>query len=205
MPHQKLDVQELPVDAAAFSAHKVCGPTAVGGLFLRKKWHEKLPPFFVGGGMVNRASLSESTWLPAPVKFEAGTPAIVQAISWGAALNLLNGYITKQDKKSFQSLVRYTVEGLTEISELQILGNLKWIQKTGSLLSFHIPGIHAHDIAAFLAHEWIAVRAGHHCAQPLLESLSITSSVRISLFYYNTKEDVDKFLKVLQKAIKFLK
>ena len=205
MPHWKLDVKKLPVDAAVFSAHKSCGPTGVGALFLRKKWHDELPPFFVGGGMVNRASVEGSSWLPAPIKFEAGTPAIVQAISWGASLDFLDRYVIKNDKKKFFSLTRYLVEELLKISDLKILGNADWIKKTGSLVSFYIPNIHAHDIAAFLAHEWIAVRAGHHCAQPLLASLSIESSVRISLYYYNTKEDIDQCVKILRKAIAFLK
>ncbi|MBL4588252.1 aminotransferase class V-fold PLP-dependent enzyme, partial [Candidatus Babeliales bacterium] len=151
MPHWKLDVKKLPVDAAVFSAHKSCGPTGVGALFLRKKWHDELPPFFVGGGMVNRASVEGSSWLPAPIKFEAGTPAIVQAISWGASLDFLDRYVIKNDKKKFFSLTRYLVEELLKISDLKILGNADWIKKLDHLSLF----IFLTSMHTILQHFWL--------------------------------------------------
>jgi cysteine desulfurase/selenocysteine lyase len=202
--HRLLDVQKMPVDYAVFSAHKICGSTGVGAAYLNKKWHEILPPFFVGGGMVSRASYEVSTWLSAPLKFEAGTPAIVQAIAWGKTLDFLQETITPEEKKNLKNLMQKLVQGLQAMPEISLLGNLKSILQS-SLVTFFVPGIHAHDIAACLADKQIAVRAGHHCAQPLFDALQIASSVRVSLFYYNTPEDVDYFLTVLPTILKQLR
>ncbi len=202
--HRSLDVQQISVDYAVFSAHKVCGSTGVGAAYLNKKWHEKLPPFFVGGGMVSRASYEKSSWLPAPLKFEAGTPAIVQAVSWGKTLDFLQEIITIDEKNNLKDLMQQLLQGLQAMPEVSLLGNPTNIVQS-SLVTFFVPGIHAHDIAACLAGKQIAVRAGHHCAQPLFDALQITSSVRVSLFYYNTAEEVDYFLTMLSIILKQLR
>lgn len=202
-PHKKLDITKLPVDAAVFSGHKMCGSTGIGILYLKEKWHTILPPFFVGGSMVRHASIAESSWMDSPLKFEAGTTPFVQAISFGKTIDFLTEYINPEAKKKLFLQMQLLLSELQKIPKVIILGDPEKLIH-GSLISFYLPNIHAHDIAAFLAEDQIAVRAGHHCAQPLFQALNVESSVRISLFYYNTDEDIIRCINGLKKCITLL-
>lgn len=202
-PHKKLDVKKLPVDAAAFSGHKMCASTGIGVLYINQKWHSILPPFFLGGSMVRSASLEKSEWMEAPLKFEAGTTPFVQAISLGKTIDFLTEQMTDVARKKLKEQIQLLISELQKIPQLILLGDLQKLVD-GSLVTFYVPQIHAHDIAAFLAEDQITVRAGHHCAQPLFQSLAIDSSVRISLYYYNTDEEIMRCINSLKKCITLL-
>lgn len=199
--HQKIDVQKLDADFIVFSGHKMFGPTGVGVLYIKKDLHEEVEPFMFGGGMVNSVDWHSAKWASPPHKFEAGTPPISSVIGLGAAID----YIQKEFDftaldSHYNQLSRSLVERLTQINGLKIVGDGK-----GHILSFAIDGVHAHDIAGFVGQEGVAVRAGHHCAQPLVKHLGFDSLIRVSLACYNDLQDLNVFVDVLGKAIKFFK
>lgn len=204
-PHQGLDLQDLPVDFAVFSGHKMYGPTGIGILYINEKMHDMVEPFFVGGSMVQSAGYHESTWQQAPLKFEAGTPPIAQAIGLGTAIDFLTTQITQADKEQLQKLTQKLITELNSIPHIKILGNQDWIISHGHLVTFTVDSVHAHDIAAYLSSKQIAVRAGHHCAQPLFGLLKIISSVRVSLSYYNTEADINRLITELRNALTLLR
>lgn len=204
-PYQGLDVRNLNVDFAVFSGHKMYGPTGIGTLYINEKMHDSVEPFFVGGSMVQSAGYHESTWQQAPLKFEAGTPPIAQAIGLGAAVDFLTTQITQVHKEELQRLTQKMLSELRTIQHIKILGNQDWISSQGHLITFTVDGVHAHDIAAYLSSKQIAVRAGHHCAQPLFGLLNIISSVRVSLSYYNTEADIDRLITELRNALTLLR
>jgi cysteine desulfurase/selenocysteine lyase len=204
-PYQGLDLQDLPVDFAVFSGHKMYGPTGIGVLYINEKMHDVVEPCFVGGSMVQSAGYHESSWQQAPLKFEAGTPPIAQAIGLGAAIDFLTTQITNQDKENLKRLTHRLLDQLQTIPHIKILGNQDWIRNHGHLVSFTAEAVHAHDIAAYLSSKQIAVRAGHHCAQPLFGLLNIISSVRVSLSYYNTEADIDRLITELRNALTLLR
>lgn len=204
--HTPIDVQKLDVDFLAFSGHKMLGPTGIGVLYIKRELHDQIPPYQRGGSMVHSVSFTEATWATSPQKFEAGTPPIAQAVGLGAAID----YLTKN--VDFHMLVQHEamlcsllIDGLNKLPEVTIVGDQEAIRKHGHLVSFAIAGIHAHDIAAYLGNQGIAVRAGHHCAQPLANHLGLESIIRASFALYNTPEDVHKLLDGLNAGIKFLR
>jgi cysteine desulfurase / selenocysteine lyase len=205
-PCKKIDVKKLNVDFLVLSGHKMLAPTGIGVLYIKKDLHEKVEPYQVGGSMVQAASFNSVIWKPAPYKFEAGTPPIAQVIGFGAAIDYLN------DKVNFEKLEKYNaklcsilLEGLIKIDKIKIWGNIEQLKKTGHLVCFSLPDIHAHDISGFLGQQNIAVRSGHHCAQPLADVLGINSSVRVSFYIYNTEQDVKCFLEKLNETINFFR
>lgn len=198
VPHFHVDVQQLDCDFLAFSGHKMCGPTGVGVLYGKLELLDEMPPFLGGGSMIRSVERDISTYADVPAKFEAGTPSIAEAIGLGAAVD----YITQVGLASIhvheQELLKYAHERLHEIEGITIYGPAPH-QKAG-VISFDMEGIHPHDIAGILDTHNVAIRAGHHCAQPLMKKLDVIATARASFYLYNTIEDIDRLCEGLQKA-----
>ena len=198
VPHLSVNVQQLGCDFLAFSGHKVCAPTGIGVLWARRELLEAMPPFMGGGDMIKRVGLRESSWNDLPWKFEAGTPAIAEAIGLGAAVEYLNGIGMEAIHAHEQAITRYAWDKLHEIEGLRIFGDEP--SKRGGLISFVLDDIHAHDVAAALDTYGVAVRAGHHCAHPLHDILGVPATVRASFYLYTTYEEIDQLAIALHAA-----
>ena len=199
-PHMKINFQDLDVDFYVTSAHKICGPTGVGLLYGKKEWLEKLPPYQGGGEMIETVSFEKTTYAGLPHKFEAGTPNICGGIAFGVAVDYMNSIGFDAISNYEQELLEYGTQELLRISGVKIYGTSK---KT-SVISFNVADIHPYDIGSILDKLGIAVRTGHHCAQPIMEFYQIPGTVRASFAFYNTKEEIDIFIEGLQKAILML-
>ena len=199
-PHMKVDFQDLDVDFYVTSAHKICGPTGVGLLYGKQKWLEKLPPYQGGGEMIDTVTFEKSTYAGLPHKFEAGTPNICGGIAFGVAIDYMNAIGFDAISAYEQELLAYGTQELLKIDGVRIYGTA---HKT-SVISFNVDGIHPYDIGSILDKLGIAVRTGHHCAQPIMEFYKIPGTVRASFAFYNTKEEIDVFIKGLQKTIMML-
>ena len=193
VPHIKTDVRALDADFYAFSAHKLTGPTGCGVLYGKKSLLENMPPFLRGGEMIEYVTREEATWAPLPAKFEAGTVNAGGAVALEAAVNYIESigfdHITKHDN----SLASRLIEGMKKIPHVSVIGNSDGNRHCG-IVTFTIDGVHPHDIATVLDTERIAIRAGHHCAQPLGSYLGVPATARASVYFYNTEEEVDVFL-----------
>jgi cysteine desulfurase/selenocysteine lyase len=200
VPHLGADVQALDADFLAFSAHKMCGPTGIGVLYGKSRLLESMPPFLGGGDMIREVKLRSFRPNALPHKFEAGTPAIAEALGLEAAVNYLNGVGMDQIAAHEHSIVEYAMERLEEVPGLRILGPAASMR--GGVTSFTFDGIHPHDVAQILDRSGIAVRAGHHCAQPLHERLGITASTRASFYLYSAREEVDALVNALYEVKK---
>jgi len=196
-PHLKPDVQALDCDFYAFSGHKVCGPTGIGILYGKERWLDQLPPYMGGGEMIKEVTFEKTTYADLPHKFEAGTPNIADGIVLGTAIDYLNSVGFENIQKQEIALLEYGTQRLLEIGGLKIYGTSA--QKT-SVISFNIEGIHPYDIGAILDKMGIAVRTGHHCAQPVMQFFDIPGTVRASFSFYNTKEEIDVMIEAIQKA-----
>lgn len=196
-PHIKPDVQKLNVDFYVASAHKLCGPTGVGLLYGKQEWLEKLPPYQGGGEMINTVSFEKTTYAGLPHKFEAGTPNICGGIAFGTALDYMNTIGFETIAKYEDELLQYGTSELLKIEGLKIYGTTA--EKT-AVISFNVGGIHPYDIGAILDKLGIAVRTGHHCAQPIMDFYKIPGTIRASFFFYNTKEEIDILIKGVKKA-----
>ena len=192
-PHLALDVKALDVDFAAFSGHKMLGPTGIGVLYGRSELLNALPPFLTGGSMITTVTMEKAEFLPAPQRFEAGTKQVSQAIALAAAVDYLSGIGMDRIAEHEARLGARLVEGLSTIPGVRILGPAVGEERVG-LASFDLHGVHSHDVGQFLDDRGIAVRVGHHCAQPLHRRLGITSSTRASAYLYTTEDEVDQFL-----------
>ena len=199
-PHMKVDFQDLDVDFYVTSAHKICGPTGVGLLYGKQKWLEKLPPYQGGGEMIDTVTFEKTTYAGLPHKFEAGTPNICGGIAFGVAIDYMNAIGFDAIGAYEQELLAYGTQELLKIDGVRIYGTA---HKT-SVISFNVDGIHPYDIGSILDKLGIAVRTGHHCAQPIMEFYKIPGTVRASFAFYNTKEEIDVFIKGLQKTIMML-
>lgn len=197
----KVDVKDLNCDFLAFTGHKMCGPTGIGVLFGKYDLLNEMPPFLMGGGMISSVSTEESLWELPPQRFEAGTPKIAEVIGLGKAVDYLNQIGIINIRHYEEDLTSYLISKLLEIDTLTIYGP-KDMSKRGAAVAFAIKGIHPHDIGSILDECGIAVRIGHHCAMPLHSKLGVPLTIRASLYFYNTKEEVDYFIKSLKKAIK---
>jgi cysteine desulfurase/selenocysteine lyase len=197
VPHLQPDVQALDCDFYAFSAHKMCGPTGVGVLYGKEAWLNKLPPYQGGGEMIKEVTFEGSTWADLPHKFEAGTPNIADGIALGTAIDYLHDIGFDNIQKQEKELLDYASEKLSEIEGLRIFGPKE--QKT-SVISFNIDGVHPYDIGTILDKMGIAVRTGHHCAQPVMSFFCIPGTVRASISFYNTKEEIDLLVAGVKKA-----
>ncbi|MCS7187311.1 MAG: cysteine desulfurase, partial [Armatimonadota bacterium] len=201
-PHMPVDVQAIGCDFYAFSGHKMCGPTGIGVLYGRKELLEAMPPFLGGGEMIRTVTFERTTFNGVPHKFEAGTPAIAQAIGLGAAVDYLTKIGMEQIRSHEVELVEYALERLKEIDEITIYGNAP-LEQRGGVIAFNIGDIHPHDLATFLDTQGICIRAGHHCAQPLMRRLNVAATARASFYLYNTPDEVDALVEALRKAVKF--
>ncbi len=200
-PHIKPDVQALDVDFYVCSAHKICGPTGVGMLYGKEEWLNKLPPYQGGGEMIAEVSFEKTTYADLPHKFEAGTPNICGGIAFGAAVDYMNSIGLETIAAYENELLVYATEKLLEIDGLKIYGNSE--NKT-SVISFNVGNIHPYDLGTLLDKMGIAVRTGHHCAQPIMNYYKIPGTVRASFMFYNTKEEIDTFITSLKKAVMML-
>ncbi len=198
VPHLPVDVQELQCDFLAFSGHKMCGPTGIGVLHGRRKLLEAMPPFLSGGDMILRVSWDDTTWNDLPWKFEAGTPPIVEGAGLGAAVDYLKDIGMEAIAAHDRELVSYAMEQLSDLPGLEIVGPPA--HRRGGVVAFTFRDIHPHDLAYLMDLEGVAIRAGHHCAQPLHQRLGLTATARASFYVYNTLEDVDRLVAALEKA-----
>ncbi|MBA3534466.1 MAG: cysteine desulfurase [Ardenticatenales bacterium] len=200
VPHMPVDVQALGCDFLSFSSHKMCGPTGFGIFWGRRELLQEMPPFFGGGDMISVVSLEQgSTWAELPHKFEAGTPSIAEAIGLGAAIDFLSELGMDNVRQHEIELTTYAMEALSEVPGIRFLGPLD-PHKKGGVATFTLEGVHPHDIAATLDEQGIAIRAGHHCAQPLHERFGIPASARASFYLYNEPSEVDALVVGLRKA-----
>jgi cysteine desulfurase/selenocysteine lyase len=195
-PHMKVDVQDLDCDFFAFSGHKMCGPTGIGVLYGKKALLEKMEPVEFGGEMIDFVELYESTWKELPWKFEGGTPIIAGAIGLGAAIDFLEEVGLDNIIEHEHTLADHAFEVMSAIDGIEIYGP----KKRAGLVTFNITDVHPHDVATVLDADGIAVRAGHHCAQPLMKWLKVTATARASFYLYNTKEEVDVLANGLKKT-----
>lgn len=198
IPHFPVDVQDLDADFYTFSGHKMFAPTGSGVLYGKKEWLDKIPPYQTGGGMIRTVTFEKTTYAPIPEKFEAGTPAIAANIGLGAAIDYLNSIDFEAAAKYEHELLEYATEKLSAIEGVKIIGTAK---EKASVLSFTIENVHPHDIGTILDQQGIAVRAGHHCAQPVMQFFDVPATARASFAFYNTKEEVDKLVGAVQKVI----
>lgn len=196
-PHLQPDVQFLDCDFYVFSGHKICGPTGTGILYGKEAWLNKLPPYQGGGEMIKEVTFEKTTYADLPHKFEAGTPNIAGGIVLGTAIDYLHSIGFENIQKQEKELLAYGTQRLLEIEGLRIIGTAK--EKT-SVISFNIDGIHPYDIGAILDKMGIAVRTGHHCAQPIMSFFCIPGTVRASFAFYNTKEEIDLMIEAVKKA-----
>lgn len=204
--HHRLDVRQLNADFVVFSGHKMLGPTGIGVLYIKRELHDQVPPYHRGGSMVHAASFTSATWAPVPQKFEAGTPPIADAIGLGAAIDYLTANIDFVALAKHEAdLCRHLLVRLQERKDIRIAGHQPWLSNHGHLVSFTVKDLHAHDLAAYLSTQGVAVRAGHLCAQPLVNHLGFESLVRVSFALYNTIDDVNRLLAALDKGITFLR
>jgi cysteine desulfurase/selenocysteine lyase len=200
VPHLKVDLQALDADFFAFSAHKMCGPTGLGILFGKTQLLDAMPPFLGGGDMIKEVKLRSFRPNTLPHKFEAGTPAIAEVIGFGAAIDYLTGIGMDNIARHEHDLIEYTLERLVEIPGVKVFGPAA--DKKGGVASFTMNGVHPHDVAQILDQDGIAIRAGHHCAQPLHERFGLPATSRASFYLYNTKEEVDLLVDGLYKVKK---
>ena len=197
VPHLKPDVQELDCDLYVFSGHKMCGPTGTGILYGKEAWLNKLPPYQGGGEMIKEVTFEKTTYAELPHKFEAGTPNIAGGIVLGTAVDYMNAVGFENIQQQELELLEYGTKRLLEIEGLKIFGNAK--EKT-SVISFNIEGIHPYDIGTIIDKLGIAVRTGHHCAQPIMNFFCIPGTIRASFAFYNTKEEIDSMVAAVKKA-----
>jgi cysteine desulfurase/selenocysteine lyase len=198
VPHLPVDVQDIDADFFVFSGHKMYAPTGSGVVYGKREWLDKMPPYQTGGGMIRTVSFEKTTFAPIPEKFEAGTPAIAAGIGLGAAIDYINSIDFEAAAAYEHSLLEYATERLSDIQGVKIIGTAR---EKASVLSFTIENVHPHDIGTILDQEGIAVRAGHHCAQPVMQFFDVPATARASFAFYNTKAEVDKLADAVQRVI----
>lgn len=200
IPHYPVDVRDLDVDFAAFSGHKMLAPMGIGVLYGKEELLNKMPPFLTGGEMIDSVSEEGATFAPLPQKFEAGTQNVGGAVGLAEAIRYLKkvGYDTIE--KTERELLGYALEGLAKIPHVTVYGDLHPDKDRCGVISFNVDGVHPHDVSSILDSDGIAIRAGHHCAQPLMNYLCVNATCRASLYFYNTREDIDAFLESLKKV-----
>ena len=196
-PHIKVDVQDLDCDFLALSGHKLCGPMGIGALYGKISLLEEMPPFLRGGEMIEYVTTESATWAEVPHKFEAGTVSAGDAVGFAAAVRYISGIGMENIEKNDSLLAEILVEGIKAIPHFNIVGNKDGKKRSG-IVTFTVDGVHPHDIATLLSDEHIAIRAGHHCAQPLQQFLGINASARASLYFYNTEQEVETLLEKLR-------
>ena len=200
-PHMDIDVQDLDVDFFSFSGHKMLGPTGIGVLYGKRELLQNMEPVEYGGDMIDFVSKYDATWADLPTKFEAGTPIIAQAIGLAEAIRYIENIGFDAIHQHEKELTEYAYEQLSSIEGLEIYGPPK--ERRAGVITFNLADIHPHDVATAVDTEGVAVRAGHHCAQPLMKWLNVSSTARASFYIYNTKEDVDQLVEALKQTKEF--
>jgi cysteine desulfurase/selenocysteine lyase len=198
IPHFPVDVQDLDADFYTFSGHKMFAPTGSGVVYGKREWLDQMPPYQTGGGMIRTVTFEKTTYAPIPEKFEAGTPAIAANIGLGAAIDYLNSIDFEAAARYEHELLEYATEKLSAIEGVRIIGTAK---EKASVLSFAIENVHPHDIGTILDQSGIAIRAGHHCAQPVMQFFDVPATARASFAFYNTREEVEKLAEAIEKVI----
>jgi cysteine desulfurase / selenocysteine lyase len=202
-PHRAIDVQSLGCDFLAFTGHKMCGPTGVGVLWGRRELLERMSPFELGGEMIRQVTLERTTWNELPHKFEAGTPPIAQAVGLGAAIDYLNEAGLEAIEAHETELTEYALEKLSDEPGVTVYGPP--LERRGGIISFGIDGVHPHDVAQILGWQGVAVRAGHHCTQPLMSRLGVAATTRASFYLYTLPEEIDRLVTGLDQVRKTFK
>jgi cysteine desulfurase/selenocysteine lyase len=199
-PHKAVDVQALGCDFFAFSAHKMCGPTSVGALWGRLELFESMEPFNLGGHMIRKVTFEETTWGEVPAKYEAGTQPIAEAVGFGAAVDYINDIGLESIERHEHELAVYALERLAEVPDIKLYGPPA--DRRAGIVSFNLGDIHPHDVAQVLDLEGVAIRAGHHCCQPLMQKLGVAATNRASFYLYTLPEEIDRLVEGLHKARK---
>ncbi|TVR68925.1 MAG: SufS family cysteine desulfurase [Spirochaetaceae bacterium] len=202
--HHPVDVQDLDCDFLAFSGHKLCGPTGIGGLYARRTLLEQMEPFHFGGDMIREVHLRESTWANVPEKFEAGTPNIAGAIGMAAAAEYLMNVGMESIARHERELNAYMYDALSTLDYVTLYGPVSDSER-GGIFSMNLEGVHAHDVGSLLDQQGVAVRTGFHCAQPLMAHFGITGTVRASFYLYNTPDEIDLFVRALERLYGILR
>ena len=203
IPHMPVDVQDIDCDFLAFSGHKMLGPTGIGGLYVKREVLERMNPFLTGGEMVLSVSYQDATWDDLPMRFEAGTPNIADAIGLGAAVDYLQALGMENVRAHEVALTNYALDAFKELEEELDVYGPKDAEMRGGILSFHHPDVHPHDLGTVLDRRGIAIRTGHHCAMPMVRSLGVPATARASLYLYNTEEEVDLLVDALKEALRY--
>ena len=198
VPHFPVDVQDLDADFFVFSGHKMFAPTGSGVVYGKREWLDKMPPYQTGGGMIRTVTMEKSTFAPIPEKFEAGTPAIAAGIGLGAAIDYLSSIDFEAAAQYEHELLEYATSRLADIPGVTLIGTAA---NKASELSFTVEGVHPHDIGTILDQQGIAIRAGHHCAQPVMQYFDVPATARASFAFYNTREEADKLADAIEKVI----
>ncbi len=201
-PHRRVDVQALGCDFLAFSSHKMCGPSGAGALWGRRELLETMSPFNLGGEMIRSVSIEKTTWNELPYKFEAGTPAIAEAVGFGAAIDYVSAVGLEAIEEHEHEVLEYALGRLGELPWIEVYGPPP--ERRAGIVSFNVEGVHPHDVAQVLDWEGVAVRAGHHCTQPLMAKLGVSATTRASFYLYSIPEEVDRLVDGLHKAKKSL-
>lgn len=205
VPHMPVDVQDIDCDFLAFSGHKMLGPTGIGGLYVKRDVLERMNPFLTGGEMVLAVSYEDATWNELPMRFEAGTPNIADAIGLGAAVDYLQELGMENVREHEIALTKYALDAFKELEEdLDVYGP-KDTEMRGGIVSFHHPDVHPHDLGTVLDRRGIAIRTGHHCAMPMVQSLGVAATARASMYLYNTEEEVDMLVDALKEALMYFR
>lgn len=199
VPHLSVKVPDLGCDFLAFSSHKMLGPTGVGALWARREILEAMPPFLGGGEMIAQVHLDRATYNEIPWKFEAGTPNIADAITWGTAIGYLEGVGMPIIREHEIEITEYAIERLTEAPDLQLYGP-RDARSKGGVVAFNLDDVHSHDVAAVLDADGVCVRVGHHCCQPMMRKLNVAGTVRASFYLYNSREDIDQLVNGLGRV-----
>ncbi|MGH3085486.1 MAG: aminotransferase class V-fold PLP-dependent enzyme, partial [Gaiellaceae bacterium] len=197
-PHRRIDVRALGCDFLAFSSHKLCGPTGVGVLWGRAELLERMSPFNFGGEMIRKVTVEETSWNDLPYKFEAGTPPIGEAVGMSAAIDYLTGIGMDAIEEHEHALAAYALERLAEVPGVHVFGPPA--ERRAGIVSFDVEGVHPHDVAQILDWEGVAIRAGHHCCQPLMARLGVAATNRASFYLYTLPEEIDRLIEGLHKV-----
>ena len=203
VPHMPVDVQDLDCDFLAFSGHKMLGPTGIGGLYVKREVLERMRPFLTGGEMVLAVSYEDASWNELPMRFEAGTPNIADAIGLGAAVDYLQAVGMDNVREHEIALTTYALDAFKELEEELDVYGPKDARKQGGIVSFHHPDVHPHDLGTVLDRRGIAIRTGHHCAMPMVQSLGVPATARASIYLYNTEEEIDMLVDALKEALRY--
>ena len=203
VPHMPVDVQDIDCDFLAFSGHKMLGPTGIGGLYVKREVLESMNPFLTGGEMVLAVTYEDASWNDLPMRFEAGTPNIADAIALGVAVDYLQAIGMDNIREHEISLTTYALNTFKELEEELDVYGPKDAEKRGGIVSFHHPDVHPHDLGTVLDRRGIAIRTGHHCAMPMVQSLGVPATARASMYLYNTEEEVDMLVDALKEALRY--